>query len=174
MIFFFIMSDIFLPKKKKNHLHILKKKKKNHLHKLISCIWIIQAIIHLSMWLQHICLCFVNLFPLFSFGYICSFYCFGIISKFRARLERVFLVILTILNSQNDRKWLISKMMNSAVHFYSKWFETVQSIFILFIFIPNDLKQCSPFPFYLFSFQIYCKQTPILSILSIWNGQNHL
>ena len=70
-------------------------------------------------------------------------------------------------------KWLILKMVNSAVHFHSKWFETVQFISILSISIPNGLKQCSLFPFYLFSFQIYCKQILILSISSIWNDQNN-
>ena len=63
---------------------------------------------------------------------------------YRARLKRAFFIILTILNGQNDQKQPIPKMMNSTVHFYSKLFETVQSIFILYIFIPNNLKQCSP------------------------------
>ena len=38
------------------------------------------------------------------------------------------------------QKWPIPKMINSAIYFYSKWFETVQSIFILSISIPNGLK----------------------------------
>ena len=87
-----------------------------------------------------------------------------------------------IANSKNDEQcspFLFQMIWNSTVHFHSihfhsKWFETVQSIFILSISIPNGLKQYSPFTFYLFSFQMYCKQTHILSILSIWNGQNYL
>ena len=42
-------------------------------------------------------------------------------------------------------------MMNTAVHFHSKWFEIVQHIFILSIFIPNGLKQYNPFLFHFHS-----------------------
>ena len=107
----------------------------------------------LLLWLQPL-LCFLRVESRSSFeSEYCSvanqpLNCFGYNMYYEIYMAPFRRVISSHFDHFEWSKWPILKIVNSAVYFHSKWFETVHLISILSIFITNGLKQCNPFPFH--------------------------